>query len=41
MIDDHICDGDYVLIEKTSAGKNGDVVVALVDGAENNAQTFL
>jgi len=31
MKDDGIFDGDYVIIEKTSSPKNGDIVVALVD----------
>ena len=34
MIGDHICDGDYVLIEKTDHVRDGDIVVALVDGME-------
>ena len=34
MIDDHICNGDYVLVEKVSEVKDGDIVVALVDGME-------
>jgi len=34
MIDDHILDGDYVLIERTQQVRDGDVVVALVDGVE-------
>ena len=34
MIDDHICDGDYVLVERTAEAKDGEIVVALVDGAE-------
>lgn len=32
MIDDGILDGDYVIIEKTNQPKQGEVVVALVDG---------
>jgi repressor LexA len=40
MIEDHICDGDYVLIEKTSEARNGDIVVALVDGAEATLKRF-
>jgi repressor LexA len=40
MIDDHICDGDYVLIEKTSEVRNGDVVAALVDGNETTLKRF-
>jgi repressor LexA len=40
MIEDHICDGDYVLIEKTSDARNGDIVVALVDGMETTLKRF-
>lgn len=31
MIDDHISDGDFVVIEQTGDAKNGDIVVALLD----------
>jgi repressor LexA len=34
MIEDHICDGDFVLIQKTDAVRDGEIVVALVDGME-------
>jgi repressor LexA len=34
MIEDHICHGDYVLIQKTQSVKDGDIVVALVEGME-------
>lgn len=34
MIDEHILDGDYILVEKTQVGRNGEIVVALVDGME-------
>ncbi len=34
MIEDHICDGDYVLVEKTNQATDGEIVVALVDGSE-------
>lgn len=34
MIEDHICDGDYVLVERTGSARDGDIVVALVDGME-------
>ena len=34
MIDDHICNGDFVLIERTTEVKDGDIVVALVDGTD-------
>ena len=40
MIDDHICDGDYVLIEKANHARNGDIVVALVDGMETTLKRF-
>jgi repressor LexA len=40
MIEDHICDGDYVLIEKASEARNGDIVVALVDGVETTLKRF-
>jgi len=35
MIEDHILDGDFILVEKTSSVSNGDIVVALVGGAES------
>jgi repressor LexA len=31
MIDDHIADGDFVVIEETAEVTNGDIVVALLD----------
>jgi repressor LexA len=34
MIDDHICDGDFVLVERTSEARDGEIVVALVRGSE-------
>ena len=34
MIDDHICDGDVVLLEKAAEAKDGDIVVALVAGSD-------
>ena len=40
MIEDHILDGDYVLIEKTKRAQNGEIVVALVDGAETTLKRF-
>jgi repressor LexA len=40
MIDDHICSGDYVLIERTAEVRNGDVVVALVGGAESTLKRY-
>lgn len=32
MIEEHICDGDIVIAERTSAAKNGDIVIAQIDG---------
>jgi repressor LexA len=40
MIDDHILNGDYVLVERTQDVRNGEVVVALVDGAETTLKRF-
>ncbi|MBY0372368.1 MAG: transcriptional repressor LexA, partial [Bryobacteraceae bacterium] len=40
MIEDHICDGDFVLVNKTNAVRDGDIVVALVDGAETTLKRF-
>lgn len=40
MIDDHICDGDFVLVEKTGSVRNGDIVVALVDGSETTLKRY-
>jgi repressor LexA len=40
MIEDHICSGDYVLAEKTDSVKNGDIVVALVNGTEATLKRY-
>ena len=40
MIEDHICSGDFVLVEKTSHVRDGDIVVALVDGMETTLKRF-
>src|SRR5204862_5761386 len=34
MIDDHICDRDMILVQRTTTVRDGDIVVALVGGAE-------
>ncbi len=34
MIDEHILDGDYVLVENTKVAQNGEIVVALVEGSD-------
>ncbi len=40
MIEDHIADGDYILVERTETARDGDVVVALVDGVETTLKRF-
>jgi repressor LexA len=40
MIEDHICSGDYVLVEKTDAVKNGEIIVALVDGTDATLKRY-
>lgn len=34
MIEDHICSGDYVLVERSANVRDGEIVVALVEGNE-------
>jgi len=34
MRDEHIVDGDYVLVEKASTARDGEIVVALVEGMD-------
>jgi repressor LexA len=40
MIDDHICDGDVILLEKALVARDGDIVVALVAGSETTLKRF-
>ena len=40
MIEDQICDGDLVVIEGRHEARNGETVVALVDGAEATLKRF-
>jgi repressor LexA len=40
MQDEHIVDGDYVLVEKTPTARNGEIVVALVNGTETTLKRF-
>jgi repressor LexA len=40
MIEDHICSGDFVLVEKVGNVKNGEIVVALVDGSEATLKRY-
>jgi repressor LexA len=34
MIDDHICNGDYILVEGADTAENGEIVVALTSGTD-------
>ena len=34
MVDDHICDGDYVICERRNEARNGETVVALLEDGE-------
>ncbi len=40
MIEDQICDGDLVVIESRQEARNGDTVVALIEGAEATLKRF-
>ena len=40
MIDDHICNGDYVLVERANDARDGEIVVALVGGSESTLKRF-
>ena len=40
MIDDHICDGDLILLERAAEARDGDIVVALVSGSETTLKRF-
>lgn len=40
MIEDHLCDGDYVVIERRESAKNGEQVVALLDSGEATLKRF-
>ena len=40
MIDDHICDGDLILLEKVGQARDGDIVVALVSNSETTLKRF-
>lgn len=40
MIEDHICDGDVVLVERAAKIRDGDIVVALVRGEETTLKRF-
>jgi repressor LexA len=40
MIEDHICEGDMILVENTMEAREGDIVVALVGGRETTLKRF-
>ena len=40
MIEDHICDGDLILLEKVGQVRDGDIVVALVGGSDTTLKRF-
>ena len=40
MIEDHICDGDVILLERTSQARDGETVVALVAGSGRRLRKF-
>jgi repressor LexA len=40
MIDDHLCDGDYVVIERRESARNGEQVVALLDTGEATLKRY-
>lgn len=40
MIDDHICDGDHILLERITEAHDGDIVVALVAGSDTTLKRF-
>ena len=40
MLDDHILDGDYIVVEQTKVANAGEIVVALVRGEEATLKRF-
>jgi repressor LexA len=40
MIEDHICDGDLILLDRPDEVRDGDIVVALVSGNETTLKRF-
>ena len=40
MIEDHVLDGDYVIVEKRQSVQDGDMVVALIRGSEATLKRF-
>jgi repressor LexA len=40
MVDDHICNGDYILVETAETATNGEIVVALIGGMDATLKRF-
>ena len=40
MQDEHILDGDYVLVEKTKTARDGEIIVALVENTDTTLKRF-
>jgi len=40
MVEDHICDGDYILVENAETAQNGEIVVALIGGTDATLKRF-
>ena len=40
MVEEHICDGDFVIIQPRPTAENGEVVVALLDNGEATLKRF-
>ena len=40
MQDEHILDGDYVMVERVRSARNGEIVVALVENSETTLKRF-
>src|SRR5882724_11599926 len=40
VIEDHICEGDMILVENSKEARDGDIVVALVGGSETTLKRF-
>ena len=40
MVEDHICDGDFILVEGVETAENGEIVVALTGGTDATLKRF-
>jgi repressor LexA len=39
-VEDHIQEGDYIIVEKAETARNGEMVVALLDGQDATLKRF-